>query len=206
MLQLLQSLKGHQLKQKKRQKELDDEDEDLQAAILASRKAPSSPQPPSGAQSSAPKPITDLDQQESDLLTQLDRLMAESVRLESLPKPSIMEQSRIRSIHTVAGDIERKLNEIDAQKEQQAASKVRKVQERSAPTIKASATSVSSKGGDTAEKEVAVVPSSVQPLTLDNLMAGIAQPKAVILPMVDSPKRLIHHLWCRPSSKVLSHR
>ena len=71
--------------------ESDDENEDLQAALLASRQAPSSPQPPSGAQSSESKPTMDLDQQESDLIQQLDRLMAESVRLESLPKPSIMD-------------------------------------------------------------------------------------------------------------------
>ena len=130
----------------------------------------------------------DLDQQESDLIEQLDRLMAESVRLESLLKPSIMERSRIRSIRLVAGDLESKLQEIDAQKEQQAASKVRKVQERSAPEIKASATSGSSRGGDTTERVVAVVPSSAQPLTFDNLMAGIAQSTGAILPAVDSPK------------------
>ena len=168
--------------------ESDDENEDLQAALLASRQAPSSPQPPSGAQSSEPKPTTDLDKQESDLIAQLDRLMAESVRLESLTKPSIMERSRIRSIRMVAGDLESKLQEIDAQKEQQAASKVRKVQERSAPEIKASATSNSSRGGDTTEKVIAVVPSGAQPLTLDNLMAGIAQSTGAILPVADSPK------------------
>ena len=130
----------------------------------------------------------DLDQQESDLIEQLDRLMAESVRLESLPKPSIMEKSRIRSIRVVAGDLELRLQEIDAQKEQQAASKVRKVQERRAPEIKASATSASSGGGDTTERVVAVVPSSAQPLTLDNLIAGIAQTTRAILPVADSPK------------------
>ena len=168
--------------------ESDDEDEDLQAALLASRQAPSSPQPPSGAQSSEPKPTMDLDQQESDLIEQLDRLMAESVRLESLSRPSIMDKSRIRSIRLVAGDLESKLQEIDAQKEQQAASKVRKVQERSAPEIKASAAPASSRSGDTMDKVVAVVPSSAQPLTLDKLITGIAQSTRAILPVADSPK------------------
>ena len=108
----------------------DDEDKDLQAALQASIQSPSSPQPQSGAQSSEPKPATDLDQQESELLAQLDRLMEESLRLESLPNPSIMERSRIRSIATVASDIEVvKVSEVDAQRERQAASKVRKVQE-----------------------------------------------------------------------------
>ena len=51
--------------------EEDDDDKDLQAAIHLSH-------PPSGAQSSEPKGATDLDQQESELLTQLDHLMAES--------------------------------------------------------------------------------------------------------------------------------
>ena len=114
--------------------------------------------------------------------------MAESVRLESLTKPSTMERSRIRSIRMVAGDLESKLQEIDAQKEQQEASKVRKVQERSAPEVKASAISTSSTGGDITEKVIAVVPSSAQPLTLDNLMAGIAQSTGAILPVADRPR------------------
>ena len=108
----------------------DDEDKDFQAAVHASLQAPSSPQQQSGAQSSESKPTTDLDQQESEQLAQLDKLMAESLRLESLPNPSIMERSRIRSIETVAKDIEMKVSEIDAQRESQAASKIRKVQER----------------------------------------------------------------------------
>ena len=87
----------------------------------------------------------------------------------------------------MAGDIESKLQEIDAQKEQQAASKVRKIQERSAPELKASATSTSSRGGDTTERVVAVVPSSAQPLTLDDLIAGIAQSTRATPPVADSP-------------------
>ena len=94
----------------------DDDDEDLQAAVHDSLQAPSSPQPPSGAQSSESKPATNLDQQESELLAQLDRLMEESLRLESLPNPTIRQRSRIRSIATVASDIEMKVSEIEAQR------------------------------------------------------------------------------------------
>ena len=118
----------------------DDEDEDLQAAVHASLQAPSSPQPPSGAQSSAPKPAVDLDQQESELLAHLDRLMGESLRLESLPNPTVREKSRIRSIATVSDDIEKKVREIEAQRSAQSSSKVRKTQESKAPAVTATAT------------------------------------------------------------------
>ena len=166
----------------------DDEDKDLQAAVHASLQAPSSPQPQSGAQSSESKPTTDLDQQESELLGQLDRLMAESVRLESLPNPSVIDRSRIRSIATVAKDIEMKVNEIDVQRENQAASKARKIQERSVAAVKVSATSKPPKHGDTTEVVTSVVPPSTQPLTLDKLMAGIGQPEKAMVPMAPSPK------------------
>ena len=105
--------------------EEDDEDKDLQAAIQASIQAPSSPRPPSGAQSSEPKGAVDFDQQESDLLTQLDKLMEESVRLETLPNPTIREKSRVRSIETVMRDIEMKLEEISTKREEQASSKAK---------------------------------------------------------------------------------
>ena len=66
----------------------------------------------------------------------------------------------------MAKDIEMKVNEIDAQREGQAASKVRKNQERSVPAVKASAASTVTKGGDTTEMVTSVVPPSTQPLTL----------------------------------------
>ena len=59
----------------------EDEDVDVQAAIQESFKTPTSPQVQSGAQSSTSKPMLDLDQQESDLMTQLDKLMAETLRI-----------------------------------------------------------------------------------------------------------------------------
>ena len=94
----------------------DDEDEDMQAALHESMKQPSSPQPESGAQSSTPKPTTDLDQQEAQLTAQFDRLMEESLRLESLPNPSRRDQSRIRSIDVVSRGIEKQLEEIEARR------------------------------------------------------------------------------------------
>ena len=86
----------------------EDEEVDLQAAIQESLKTPTSPQVQSGAQSSTLKPMLDLDQQESDLMTQLDKLMAETLRLETMTNPSIRDGSRMRSIEgvceTIGGD------------------------------------------------------------------------------------------------------
>ena len=76
----------------------DDEDPAFQAAIQESMKAPRSPQLESGAQSSTPRPTMDLEQQESDLMTQLDKLMTESLRLETMTNPTIRDKSRLRSI------------------------------------------------------------------------------------------------------------
>ena len=90
----------------------DDENADMQAAIHESMKQPSSPQPEAGAQSSTPKPATDLDQQEAELMAQFDRLMEESLRLESLPNPSLRDSSRRRSIDVVSRGIERPIEEI----------------------------------------------------------------------------------------------
>ena len=94
----------------------DDENADMQAAIHESLKGSSSPQPESGAQSSTPKPATDLDQQEAELMAQFDRLMEESVRLESLPNPSVRDRSRLRSIDVVSKGIEKQLEEIEARR------------------------------------------------------------------------------------------
>ena len=89
----------------------EDEEADFQAAIQESLKAPTSPQVQSGAQSSTLMP-TDLDQKESDLMTQLDKLSAESLRLETITNPSIRDKSRIRTIEGVTEDIVKQLEEI----------------------------------------------------------------------------------------------
>ena len=94
----------------------DDEDAEIQAAIHESMKAPSSPQPESGAQSSTPKQVVDVDQKEAELMAQFDRLMEESLRLESLPNPSLRDRSRLRSIDVVSKGIEKQLEEIQARR------------------------------------------------------------------------------------------
>ena len=154
----------------------DGEDTDLQAALHESLKAPSSPQPESGAQSSTPKPLVDLDKQETELIAQLDRLMEESVRLESLPNPTVRDRSRIRSIATVLDDVEMKIKETDAQKQAQSSKRLAKTQEVSAPEVAPDVTSQVSRVNTTPMEVRPVAPPSTQPLTLDNLMAGITQP------------------------------
>ena len=124
--------KGHDEKQGSE----DDEDEDLQAALQASMKAPSSPQVASGAQGSNPKGSSNLQQQESELMSQLDTLMTEPVVLDSLPKPTIVQKARGRSIHKVIADLKVKLEEIESQKKMERSSNARKVQEESTPTTK----------------------------------------------------------------------
>ena len=114
-----------------------DEDADFQAAVHESLKAPSSPQPESGAQSSTPKPATDLDQQELELIAQLDRLMEESLRLESLPNPSVRDRSRIRSIDVVSKGIAKQLEEIEARRA--SSPSIVQPQERVAPVLMQSA-------------------------------------------------------------------
>ena len=93
----------------------EDEEADVQAAIQESLKAPTSPQVQSGAQSSTLMP-TDLDQKESDLMTQLDKLSAESLRLETITNPSIRDKSRMRTIEGVTEDIVKQLEEITQQR------------------------------------------------------------------------------------------
>ena len=98
----------------------EDEEADVQAAIQESLKTPTSPQVQSGAQSSTSKPMLDLDQRESDLMTQLDKLMTETLRLETMANPSIRDKSRMRSIEGVAQGIVKQLEEIEQKRSQSA--------------------------------------------------------------------------------------
>ena len=180
----------------------DDENADIQAALHESLKAPSSPQPESGAQSSTPKPATNLDQQESELIAQLDRLMEESVRLESLPNPSVRDRSRLRSIDVVSKGIEKQLKEIEARRV--SSPSIVQPQASAAPVVMPSATTPPLRSGSTVAEVKMVSPPSGQPLTLDKLMSGIVadtsvpspktagsqdQRKALpIVPSVDHPK------------------
>ena len=94
----------------------EDEEADVQAAIQESLKAPTSPQVQSGSQSSTLKPMLDLDQQESDLMTQLDKLMAETLRLETMTNLSVRDSSRMRTIEGVTQGIVKQLEEIAQQR------------------------------------------------------------------------------------------
>ena len=179
----------------------DDEDADMQAALHESLKAPSSPQPESGAQSSTPKPAT-VDQQESDLIAQLDRLMEESVRLESLPNPSVRDRSRLRSIDVVSKSIEKQLEEIEARRV--SSPRIAQPQESVAPVLMPSAATPPLRSSSAVAEVKMVSPPSGQPLTIEKLMSGIKaditeppprttgpqdQPKAPpVVPRADHPK------------------
>ena len=149
-----------------------------------------------------PKPATDLDQQESELIAQLDRLMEESVRLESLPNPSVRDRSRLRSIDVVSKGIEKQLEEIEARRE--SLQSIPQPKASVAPVLMPSATTPPLRSGSTGAEVKVVSPPSGQPLTLDKLMSGIAadtsapspktagsqdQPKALpTVPSIDHPK------------------
>ena len=139
----------------------DDEDADMQAALHESLKAPSSPQPESGAQSSTPKPAN-VDQQESDLIAQLDWLMEESVRLESLPNPSVRDRSRLRSIDVVSKSIEKQLEEIEARRA--SSPRIAQPQESVALVLMPGAATPLLRSGSTVAEVKKVSPPSGQPL------------------------------------------
>ena len=160
----------------------EDEETDLQAAIQESLKTPTSPQVQSGAQSSTSKPMLDLDQQESDLMTQLDKLMAETLRLETMTNPSIRDSSRMRSIEGVTQGIVKQLEEI-AQKRSQSSppalssqtSKVQSAMPIAAPPV--------SRPEVPSAQVKAVSPPKSKPLTIERLiqdMSGEQDPSAVL--------------------------
>ena len=168
----------------------DDEDADIQAALQESLKLPSSPQHESGAQSSTPRPATDVDQQESELIAQLDRLMEERVRLEFQPKPSVMDRSRLRSIDVVWKGIEKQLEEIEARR---ASSPIAaQPQASAAPALTPSAATPPLKSGPTVAEVKRVSPPSGQPLTIEKLMSGIL-PSASSSP----PKQQVYRIHQR---------
>ena len=166
----------------------DDEDKAFQAAVFESLKAPSSPRPESGAQSSTPQPVVDLDQQESELIARMDRLMEESARFEALPNPTLRDRSRIRSVATVIDDIEQQIKEIGEQKRAQSTLKKPKVQDTRAPRVTTGVQLQESKASVAVEKVRPVAPPSTQPLTLDNLMANVTQPDPLALTAAISPE------------------
>ena len=149
-----------------------DEEADLNAAIHASLQAPTSPQVQSGAQSSTSMPAN-LDDREADLMTQLDKLSAEALRLEVITNPSIRDRSRMRTIEGVTEEIVKQLEEIAQQRLRSTSSaaipqprKVQSAKPIAAPPIsqpKAPSTSVK-----------AVSPHTQQPLTIERLLRGMS--------------------------------
>ena len=166
----------------------EDEEADFKAAIQASLKAPTSPQVQSGAQSSTMGP-TDLDQRESDLMTQLDKLSAESLRLETLTNPSIRDKSRMRTIEGVTEDIVKQLEEITQQRLKSSSpamssqpSKVQSATPIAAPPV--------SKPEVSPAPVKAVTPHKRKPLTIEGLIQGMSgqqDPMAVISGALQPP-------------------
>ena len=145
-----------------------DEEADLNAAIQASLKAPSSPQVPSGSQSSTLMP-TNLDQKESDLMTQLDKLSAEALRLEVITNPSIRDKSRMRTIEGVTEEIVKQLEEIAQQRLKSTSSVTVSQPSQAQPATPIAAPPVSKPMASSAPVKM-VSPHRPQPLTIEGLM------------------------------------
>ena len=171
----------------------DDEDAEMQAAIHESMKARHplvhnlnlEPRVP-------PKQVVDVDQKEAELMAQFDRLMEESLRLESLPNPSLRDRSRLRSIDVVSRGVEKQLEEI--QERRTSSSGVAKPQESVAPILIPSAATPPPRSGSTTEEVKMVSPPSGQPLTMEKLMSGIIagnlEPPPKVTGSQEQPKAL----------------
>ena len=150
----------------------EDEEADLNAAIQASLKAPTSSQVQSGAQSSTLMP-TDLDQKESDLMTQLDKLSAESLRLEVITNPSIRDKSRMRTIEGVTEEIVKQLEEITQQRLKSSSPAMSSQPSKVQPATPIAAPPVSKPEAPCAPVK-AVTPHRSKPLTIEGLLQGMS--------------------------------
>ena len=148
-----------------------DEEADLNAAIQASLKAPTSPQVPSGAQSSTLMP-TNLDQKESDLMIELDKLSAEALRLEVITNPSIRE-SRMRTIEGVTEEIVKQLEEIAQQRLKSTSSATVSQPSKVQPATPIAAPPVSKPTASSASVKM-VSPHRPQPLTIEGLIRDMS--------------------------------
>ena len=158
-----------------------DEEADFNAAVQESLKAPTSPQVQSGAQSSS-MGATDLDQRESDLLTQLDKLSTEALRLETATNPSIRDKSRMRTIEGVTDGIVKQLEEIAQQRLRSSGTAMS-----SQPGVVQSALPIAApptiKPEVSSKTPKAVTPHKREPLTIETLLQGITgqqDPSAVL--------------------------
>ena len=163
-----------------------DEEADFNAAVQESLKAPTTPHVQSGAQSSSTGPM-DLDQRESDLLTQLDKLSVESLRLETTTNPSIRDKSRMRTIEGVINDIVKQLEEIAQQRLRSSAPAMS-----SQPSIVQSALPIAAppiSKPEVSSAPKAVTPHRREPLTIETLMQGITgqQDTSAVISSVFTP-------------------
>ena len=149
-----------------------DEEADLNAAIHASLQAPTSPQLPSGAQSSSSMPAN-LDDRESELMTQLDKLSAEAMRLEVITNPSIRDRSRIRTIEGVTQEIVKQLEEV-AQQRMRLTSSVATTRPKEVQSAKPIAATPVSQFKAPSASVKAVSPHTQQPLTIERLLRGMS--------------------------------
>ena len=136
--------------------------------LHASLQAPTSPQAQSGAQSSASMP-TNLDDRESDLMTQLDKLSAEALRLEVITNPSIRERSRMRTIESVTQEVVKQLEEV-AQQRLRATSSPLIPQQTKVQSANLIAAPPLSQPTTPSTSVKAVAPHTQQPLTIERLL------------------------------------
>ena len=158
-----------------------DEEADFNAAVQESLKAPTSPQFQSGAQSSSMGAM-DLDQQESDLMTQLDKLSSEALRLETATNPSIRDKSRLRTIAGVTDDIVKQLEEI-AQRRLRSSGAPMSSQPGVAQSPLPIAAPPTIKPEVSSKPPKAVTPHKREPLTIESLLQGVTgqqDPSAII--------------------------
>ena len=104
-------------------------------------------------------------------MAQFDKLMEESLRLESLPNPSFRDQSRIRSIDVVFKGIEKQLEEIQARRAESPS--IPQPQESVVQVVTPSAVTPPPKSSAAVPEVKPVTPPGGQPLTIEKLMSGI---------------------------------
>ena len=150
-----------------------DEEADFNAAVQASLQSPASPQPQSGAQSSTPRPA-DLDEKEFDLNTQLDKLSAEALRLETITNPSIRDKSRMRTIEGVTQSIVNQLEEIAQQRLSTTSTAAVVYQSKPVQPAKPIAAPPVLQPQPSSASVKAVSPHTQQPLTIEGLLRGAA--------------------------------
>ena len=123
-------------------------------------------------------------------MAQFDKLMEESLRLESLPNPSIRDRSRIRSIDVVSRGIEKQLEEIEARRALKPS--IAQTQESVAQLLVPSAATPPMRSDPTLPDVKMVSPPSGKPLTIESLMSGITagtpEPPPKAIGSQDQPK------------------